>query len=193
MVTLTLSSEVGSLPPTKSALPQERVVAERLAPKMDTHVPGAMAAVELPAFNTPLVLMVGSAGGVVTVRVTGMVWAGVVTPLRVSVTVDVYVPGVSPLGSAESVSVAGVNAAVGVMESHLLFAGTIVPTENNTLLPLDLTWIVCGAGAVPPVVAVKVADPGATCRTMPVSETTVRLTPMMACVVPPDVSVTLPE
>src|SRR5690349_3229380 len=103
MVTPTLSSEAGSLPPTKSALAQERVVAERLAPKIDTHVPGAIAASELPAFSTPLLLMVGSAGGVVRVRVTGMVWAGVVTPLMLSPIVPVYVPAASPLGFAEMV------------------------------------------------------------------------------------------
>ena len=63
MVTLTLSSAVGSLPLMKSAVTQGRVVAERFAPKIETQAPGAMAAPRLAALTTPFGEMTGTTGG----------------------------------------------------------------------------------------------------------------------------------
>jgi hypothetical protein len=53
-----------------------------LLPKIDTQVPGAIAAVRLAAFTTPFCVMAGNTGGACTTKITGIVCAVVVTPAR---------------------------------------------------------------------------------------------------------------
>src|ERR1043166_9117530 len=93
MVTLTLSKTVGSCKLTKSDVRQVRVVAERLVPKIDTHVPGAMAPPELAALTTPFAEIAGCTGADCTLNVTGTVCAIVGGPGRRSVVVPLDVPG----------------------------------------------------------------------------------------------------
>src|SRR5438552_3342555 len=123
MATLTPSSAVGSLPPTKSASLHGRVVVDRLLPKIDTHVPGVIALVKLAALTTPFPKIAGSATGACTISVTGIVCAAVVRNARCSVIVPLYVPGARSLESTSTLSVAGVAAPAGLTESHFPFGG----------------------------------------------------------------------
>jgi len=62
MVTLTPSSFVGSVFPTKSPVCQARLVADRFAPMIETQEPLAMAAAKLAPFETPVIVTGGDAG-----------------------------------------------------------------------------------------------------------------------------------
>lgn len=84
--------------------------------------------------------------GDVTVSVTGTVALAAVEPKAVSVIVPVYVPAVSPLPFAVTVTVAGVVPELGVTVSQVaeLVAVKIV------LPPPELTVSACPAGAAAP-------------------------------------------
>ena len=59
-VTETPSRCVGSLLSRKSLPVQDRVVADKFAPKMEIHAPGEMPGWKLAAFTTPLMLATGA-------------------------------------------------------------------------------------------------------------------------------------
>ncbi len=96
-------------------------------------------------------------GGAVTCSVMPTLCGLLDAPLAVTITVPIYVPVASPVGSAETVTSRGVVPPEGRAESQLPPEAVDTLVVKLVAAPLLVTWNVCCGGAIPLDVKLSIA------------------------------------